>query len=154
MVPRLHYKYMERKNYEDWKKEHQDIIDKEGKQDHPGKAPNTRRSQKVVSKHKRSNSYNKKYSLSKNMGLSERNRKLSQFMHNSGTDQSNEHSEFLPTILNNTTDSALSTLKSFRYDRSSPILDMSTVMSTSNGAHQIDLKRKRGNNSHFDILKY
>ena len=85
--------------------------------------------------------------------MEERSRKFSQFMKfPSGVSPSNISSDFLPTILNNQTESTLTTLQSFRYDRASPVIDISQVVNTSSVAQMLEEKRRRGNYSHVDIF--
>mmetsp|Transcript_1898 Transcript_1898/g.1696 ORF Transcript_1898/g.1696 Transcript_1898/m.1696 type:complete len:168 (+) Transcript_1898:338-841(+) len=167
MVPRLQYKYMESKKLDNWKQEHGTILNKEAKKimdksdnqqpNHQANHQPTNQANLKINpspRHKRSGSYNKKYSLINNIGFGERSRKSSQFMMNSGRSPSKGSNDFLPNIMNNTTDTSISTIQSFRYDRSSPMLNNSTVLSTKNITKEINLKRKRGNASHFDILKF
>lgn len=157
MVPRLHYKYLENKKLEDIKKEKDLIIKTEVKKianelSHPNSTKNTYRS---LPRPKRTNSSKKKNSMINNFGFGDRNRKLSQFMMDGKNSRSpsKESSDILPNILNKTNDSTISTtMRSFRYDRSSPALDMSTILSTSNNSQFIE-KRKNGNSSQIQISK-
>lgn len=156
MVPRLHYKYLENKKLEDIKKEREVIVKTEiGKivteLSHPKSTKNTYKS---LPRPKRTNSSKKKNSMVNNFGFGDRNRKMSQFMMDpkNSRSPSKESRDMLPNILNKTTDSTITTtMRSFRYDRSSPALDMSTILSTSNNS--IIEKRKNGNSSQIQISK-
>lgn len=157
-VPRLHYKFIEQKNLDDLKAQHDKILERELKKigNGPMVPKSTKNTYRSSPAHKRSGSSIKPVQRFSNFGFGERNRKLSEFMHNIGQKSpGNSDSDTLPHILNKTTDSTLTTLRSFRYDRSSPMLDMTTIMSTSNNEYNsiIDYKRNRGNASQIQILK-
>ena len=149
MVPKLQYKYIENLKLDALKRENERIMKSEiDKIAHGMEAPrSTKNTYRSLPRHKRSVSIIKEPSSMSNFAFGDKTRKLSQFLHSTKSPM-NSDEEQLPRILNKTTDSTMTTLKSFRYDRSSPMLDMTTIRSTSNASHMdIDMKRKGGNAS-------
>lgn len=156
MVPKLQYKYIENMKLDALKRENERIVKSEiDRIAHAGDMPkSTKNTYRSLPRHKRSVSIIKEPSSISNFAFGDRSRKLSHFLHNMKSPM-NSDEERLPRILNKTTDSTMTTLKSFRYDRSSPILDMTTIMNTSNASHKaIDNKRKGGNASQLEIQRH
>lgn len=156
MVPKLQYKYIENMKLDALKRENERIVKSEiDRIAHAGDMPkSTKNTYRSLPRHKRSVSIIKEPSGISNFAFGDRTRKLSHFLHNMKSPM-NSDEERLPRILNKTTDSTMTTLKSFRYDRSSPMLDMTTIMSTSNASHKvIDRKRKGGNASQIEIQRH
>ncbi|CAI2386852.1 unnamed protein product [Moneuplotes crassus] len=158
MVPRLQFKYMEKMNLDQWKNEYDKMLDKNlEKSPQPKFSRSTKNAYKSVPKYRRVTHDRKIQSISDlkggNIGFSRRSRKLSQFMGGDNKKISPKGSiEFLPNILNATTDAGTTSLQSVRYDRSSPSIDISSVLNTSAVVHNFDQRRSKANYSHFDIL--
>jgi hypothetical protein len=156
MVPRLHYKYLENKKLENIKMDREVIVKTEVKKivDGMGQPHSTKNSYKSLSKPRHSNRSVKKDAFVNNFSFGNRNRNSSQFVIESKFSRSPSHcpTEKFPNILNKTTDSTITSMRSFKYDMSSPALDMFTIISTSNNGDIVD-KRKNGNASQIEISK-
>jgi hypothetical protein len=155
MVPKLQYKYIENMKLDELKEENKKIVKRELKKMDANfsTSHSTKNTYRPLPRHKRGSSEvpeGKKFS---NFGFGERSRKLSNFLqkgHNLSPNQSDE--ERLPTILNKTTDSTITSLRSFRYDASSPALDYKITKSISQKSSKaMELKRRIGNASQIQI---
>lgn len=127
MVPKLQYKYIENMNFETLKSENERIVNNEinkiaRKLDHSHDKPKINRS---LPFHRRSKSSLKDPSLAEtvsNFAFADKSRKFSLFFNSKMRISPLANNEKLPNIMNKTTDSMMTTMRSFRYDRSSPIL--------------------------------
>ncbi|CAI2386912.1 unnamed protein product [Moneuplotes crassus] len=158
MVPRLHYKYMEKMNLDEWKKEYEKILNVDKEPEPSLKFPkSTKNTYRSLPRYKRFSNDNRIPQISDLKGgkfdVSNKNLKLKKLVAGSGHKNSpKRNSDFLPDILNTTTDAGTTTLQSVRYERSSPSIDINSIMNTSVMVHNLEKKRMRANYSNLNIM--